>query len=191
MKNKRLRTFISFNWQWYLVILAFVSFAFYYAFEVIKTPSYDERIAIFIAADYVDVNKLDDLLYYGYENTEIKEVFIDYSEPSGSNFSIIFNTRGTVNTDILILPKDMIRSENYSTYFAGFIYENDTADVLNYNGLIYGINVTDYLSSYVEVDDELYLFFNKKSNKIGSLNSYSKNDYALQILEKLNSEVRL
>ena len=191
MRNKRLRTFISFNWQWYLVILAFVSFVFYYAFEVIRTPSYDERIAIFIAADYVDVNKLDDVLYAGYEDTKIKEVFIDYSEPSGSDFSIIFNTRGTVNTDILILPKDMIRSENYSAYFAGFTYENDTADVLNYNGLIYGINVTDYLSSYVETDDELYLFFNKKSNKIGSLNTNSKNDYALQILEKLNPEVKL
>ncbi len=187
MKSRRFRAFLSFNIHWYILIFVFVVFVFYYLFMTLNTPSYDEKIVIFIGAKYVDL-KIEDDLYEGYEDTLIKEVFVDYSDPSDSNFSIVFSTRATVNTDILILPYDYMKEESYSTFFAEINEELlafDNELISDSNGNVYGINVTDFLSEYTEISGDFYLFFNKKSNKISSLNGISNNDYALDILKNI------
>ena len=184
--SRKFRAFLSFNFQWYLLILIGVIFFFYYVFTIIRTPTYDEKIVIFIGVDYIESERLEKDLYSGFDDTIIKEVFVDYSNPLDDDFAIVFSTRGTVNTDILILPKDYIKESSYSNFFIKFSDEDIDFDgefVMNSNGDIYGINVTKFISDYTNSKDDFYLFFNKKSNKVGLLNGISSNDFALDIIK--------
>lgn len=188
MRSRRFKAFLSFNFHWYILIFIGVVFVFYYLFLALRTPTYDEKIVIFIATEYVDCDKLESDLYSPFEDSTIKEVFVDYSNPSDSNFSIVFSTRGTVNTDILILPKDYINNQSYSTFFAEIkldYIDGNNEFVMDSDGVIYGINVTDFITGYTDNKGEFYLFFNKKSNKIGDLNNVSINNFALQILNNI------
>ena len=87
--KRKIKAFISFNWYWFLAIFFVVSVGFYYLFDVIKNPSYDERINVFIATNHIDSNKMEKDLYVGYEDTKIKEVSVDYSDPNDNYFNII------------------------------------------------------------------------------------------------------
>ena len=186
MKNSRFKSFLSFNWQWYLIIFIGVVFVFYYLFMILNTPSYDEKIVVFIGVNYVDTNGLEEKLYSGYDDTKIEEVYIDYSDPNDSDYAVVFSTRGTVNTDVIIVSKSYI-DDSYSRFFSSIDgLDLDGLECLyGSDGLIYGINVSEFLRDYIDYDEDLYLFFNKKSDKIGFLNDVSSNDYALKIIDNL------
>lgn len=190
--KRKFKAFLGFNWHWYLIIFIAVIFAFYYLFVTLKMPSYDERISIFIGTKFVETEKLESQLYTGFDGTKIEEVYVDYSNPDGNDYAIIFNTRGTVNTDILILTKGYILDGDYDNLFVKIdqkiINEYNLEDeklLYDTDGLVYGIDITQYLKGYIKGDETYYLFFNKNSEKIGYLNDNSDNDYALKILDNI------
>ena len=190
--SRRFKAFIGFNWQWYLIILVSVIFVFYYIFVTLRTPSYDEKVQVFMAVANIDAEGLGGELYIGFDNTKIQEVFVDFSNPNGDDFSLIFNTRGTVNTDILIMSDTYINQGDYNKFFAGYTHQQiskylqgDFDYLYDSDGLIYGIRVNDYLQDYINTDEDLFLYFNKKSEKIGELSDNSKNDYAIIVLHNI------
>ena len=140
----------------------------------------------------IDTERLGEELYKGFDNTKIKEVFIDFSSPNGDDFSLIFNTRGTVNTDIIIMSDTYINQGDYSRFFVGYTHQQISEYIQGYfdylydsDGLIYGVRINDYLKDYVKTEDDLYLYFNKKSEKIGKLGDNCKNDYAIIVLRNI------
>ena len=190
--SRRFKAFLGFNWQWYLVILASVVFVFYYVFVTLRTPSYDEKVQVFMAVENIDAERLGEELYKGFDNTKIQEVFIDFSSPNGDDFSLIFNTRGTVNTDIIIMSDTYINQGDYSKFFVGYTHQQiskylqgDFDYLYDSDGLIYGIRVNDYLEDYIKTDDDLFLYFNKKSEKIGELSDNCENNYAIIVLQNI------
>lgn len=190
--KRKFKAFLGFNWHWYLIIFTAVIFAFYYLFVSLKTPSYDERISIFIGNKFVESEKLGSDLYTDFDGTEIEEVYVDYSNPADNDYAIIFNTRGMVNTDILILTKGYILDGDYDSLFVKIDQKiidkyniGDEKLLYDTDGLVYGIDITQYLKEYIKDDKTYYLFFNKKSEKIGYLNDNSNNDYALKILDNI------
>lgn len=191
--KRKIKAFISFNWYWFLAIFFVVSVGFYYLFDVIKNPSYDERINVFIATNHIDSNKMEKDLYVGYGDTKIKEISIDFSNPEDNYFNMVFNTSGLVNTDILILPESLLEHSQYSQYFCSIdqdvIKEYTTQDIeyIAANNKNFGINVTDFINNYIEENEvDYYLFFNKKSNKLGLLSQENSiNDYALKVLSTI------
>ena len=190
--SRRFKAFLGFNWQWYLVILASVIFVFYYVFVTLRTPSYDEKVQVFMAVENIDAERLGEELYVGFDGTKIQEVFIDFSSPNVDDFSLIFNTRGTVNTDIIIMSDTYINQGDYSRFFVGYTHQQlseyiqgDFDCLYDSDGLIYGVRINDYLKDYVKKEDDLYLYFNKKSEKIGKLGDNCKNDYAIIVLRNI------
>ena len=51
--------------------------------------------------------------------------------------------------------------------------------------LLESMDLTNYIKGRIKDDKTYYLFFNKKSEKIGYLNDNSNNDYALKILDNI------
>ena len=193
--KRKFKAFLGFNWHWYLIIFLSTLFVFYFLFETLRTPGYDEKVVIFIGSKHVEVERLESDLYKGFEGTKIEEIFVDYSNPKDSDYSIVFNTRGTVNTDILILTSDYILEGDYSNFFAKIDdklisqYQIDDSKLFkDSDNFVYGIDVTDYLKNYINTNETYYLFFNKKSEKIAYLNENSSVDYALVILENILNE---
>lgn len=191
--SRKFKAFLGFNWQWYLIIFLAVCLLFYYLFISLRTPGYDERVNVFVASSNVETDKLAKELYVGFDDTPIKEVSIDFSSPKGNDFSIVFNTRATVNTDIIIMNTSYINQGDYDKFFIGFAWDiiadyvpTDCEFYYDSDGLIYGICVSDYLKDYVNLDgEEIYLFFNKNSEKIAELSDKSENNYALIVLKNI------
>lgn len=188
MKNKRrFKAFVGFNWHWYLLISICVFVGFYFVFTSLNTPTYDEKVVVFIASEYVD-GSLGEDLYLNLDDSEIEEVFVDFSDPKDNDFSIVFNTRGLVNTDIVIMSDGYLKTGDYARYFSSFNEELFLGEQYFYdNELCYGIDVSSYLEDYISDDEKYYLFFNKKSPKIGVLSADSLNDYALIVAKNLLS----
>ena len=193
IKSNRVKAFISYNWYWYLLMIFFIIFIFYMVFEVKKTPSYDESINYFIASDKVETSSLNELLYNGVDKDIILKVNIDSSSPDNLYFSSIFNTRGMVNTDVIIIRDDYIKEGSYGTYFKELdldilskYFKTDNLLYLVDNEKTYGILVNDVIDDFINLDNHnYYLFFNASSNKIGELSSDSINDQALISISNL------
>ena len=117
LSKRKIKAFLSFNWFFILLIYIGSFVGFYYLFDALKTPQYNEKINIFIGINHLDSKNMEKDLYNNVKGKSIKAVDVDYSNPNDSYYSIIFNTRGLVNTDILILPESSIENSNYSTYF--------------------------------------------------------------------------
>lgn len=180
ISKRKFKAFITFNWYWFL-IFAFISvFVFYSVFDLKKQTSYDEKICVFIESKHVEKQLLADEMYYFVDQELIKEVSIDYSDPTSMHYSLVFNTRGLVNTDILIISKDYLPNTYYQKYFAkldvDFMKDYTYKDItycMDDKDDIYGIDVTSKVCKYLNEKNSYYLFFNKSSNKIGSLSKDS------------------
>ena len=193
LSKRKIKAFLSFNWFFILLIYICSFVGFYYLFDVLKTPQYNENINIFIGINHLDSKNMEKDLYNDVKDKSIKAVDVDYSNPNDSYYSIVFNTRGLVNTDILILPESSIGNSNYSTYFIELKdniitkYVNKSISYTSYNNTNFGINATSFINKYNNDNtNEYYLFFNKKSNKIGELSTNdSLNDSALSLLSSI------
>lgn len=193
LSKRKIKAFLSFNWFFILLIYIGSFVGFYYLFDALKTPQYNEKINIFIGINHLDSKNMEKDLYNNVKDKSIKAVDVDYSNPNDSYYSIVFNTRGLVNTDILILPESSIENSNYSTYFIELKdniitkYVNKSIAYTSYNNTNFGINATSFINKYNNDNtNEYYLFFNKKSNKIGELSTNdSLNDSALSLLSSI------
>ena len=61
--KRKFKAFLGFNWHWYLIILLSTLFMFYFLFETLRTPGYDEKVVVFIGSKYVEVERLENDLY--------------------------------------------------------------------------------------------------------------------------------
>lgn len=171
----RFRSFLKYQIPIFVVIIAFTTLVYLIVYEWIITPKYNETINLFVGV-YVDNKSLEKDLYNGYESTTIKKINVDSCNNDNLYYSIVFNTRGVTNTDFIIIPLGLINEGSYSSYFASLPTESINTLVgknLTYfvdDGKEVGINVTEYLKDYVHTDEELYLFVNKKSDKVCYIN---------------------
>lgn len=197
MNKQAFKTFLSYHWVAFLGIFIFVSIFYYYVFDILKTPTYDESVRVFIASENVDVATLEEKLFQGFEDSKIKEVKVDYSNPTSPYFSTVFQTRGLVQTDILILPDGMVPNGEYDRYFVP-LQASILQNYLPLSGLVYyvdddtlqyGIQCSPNAGEYFATNqNSYYVFFNKNSNKIGLLGDQSENDAALTVVTNLFSE---
>ena len=192
INKERLKSFLRYSAYIYFAIIVIVSISFYFVFDILKRPKYSEQINVFVSSGNVNVTKLEEKLYAGYEDSFIKCVNVDFANKSDRQFSIIFNTRGLTNTEFIIMDDSYVESGKYSTYFTA-IDEEIAKQLLNNNiefykdqdNHSYGIKVNDYLKDYVNVEDgNYYLFINKKSDKISTFNSFGTND-GLKVLQNI------
>lgn len=194
--KKRFLAFLSHMWWVYLMIFIASFGTGYGIYAVLSLPNANEMISLFIGASYVDEESLQMAFMAYYEGTEIKEVSVDHSDPSSVYYASVFQTRGLVNTDALILASDSISDFNYPRYFAPLSDEivseyvaRDNATYASYGGADYGIAID--MESYGEKISfvsglDYFLFFNKKSSRIGALNG-SENDLALRLIQGIAS----
>lgn len=194
MSKKKIAAFIHFNWYWYLVIVLLMSFIFYFVFDIAKKPSFDERIVVFVGIEYIDRDEMEEEMFVS--DTIIKEIFVDYSNPYDSYYSMAFSTRGLIDSDILILSEEELLQSNYEDLFAiipANYLENYISDEINYlytsDLKPYAIEVTSHIESFVDkLETKYYAVFSKKSDKVGLINSECKNDYAIVALANLFEE---
>jgi len=188
--NKRFASFLSHMWWVYLLLFIASIGLGYGAYIVFSLPSTNETISLFIGSSYVNKDALSKKLMAHYEGTNIKEITIDYSDPASSYYATTLQTRGLVNTDALILASDSISDINYSRYFAPLNsdiilqYQSSSFKYATYQEEKYGIEVNQALLKDMIIFSsnlDYYLFFNKKSEKIGLLNN-SNSDEALLLI---------
>ena len=194
MNKAKVKNFFVYHWYWYLVIFAAVFFAFFSLFQNLRTVKYENKVCLFFGATNVESSKLERDLYQGFEDTEIQKISIDFADPKGMYYNVIWSTRGAVDTDIVILDRDQFDEREYTSFFVSLDEGvlNRYVDVSSLNFLNdseethYGIYVDPYLENYMDTNGgEYYLFFNKNSPKISSLGENGTNDYALRVLKNL------
>lgn len=194
MSKKKIQAFIHFNWYWYLLIVILMCFIFYSIFDIAKKPSYDERIVVFVGIKYIDSDEMEEVMML--ENTEIREIFVDFSDPNDMYFSTTFSTRGLIDSDILILSEEELNRHEYEDMFAaieadyieGYI-DGDINYLYGSNNEIYGIEVTNQINEFAsELTGKYYAVFSKDSNKVGKINDETNNDYAVLAFAKLFGE---
>lgn len=200
MSTLKFKTFLSYHWYVFISIFLVVSILYYYIFAAINTPSFAESVQVFIAARYVDKEGLEKKLFNGFDDSSIKQVNVDYSDQDSNNFNSVFQTRGLVNTDILILPTDIISAGNYYRYFAPledtvlapYLVDIETSYYVD-ESVNYGLQLQGRALDFIEgnADDEYYIFFNKNSIKTAGLNVESTNDAALVTLVNLWREINI
>ena len=191
MSRKKIQAFIHFNWYWYLLIVLLMSFVFYFVFDIAKKPSFDERIVVFIG---IDSDEMEEKMFV--KDTIIREIFVDYSDPYDSYYSMSFSTRGLIDSDILILSEEELLQTDYEDLFAYIpqnYLENYFDEKINYlyteDSKAYAIEVTNELAPFAnDLSSKYYAVFSKKSEKVGLINENSKNDFAIVALANLFEE---
>lgn len=192
MNRQKLRTFFHYHWQYYVLIVALVSFAYYEIFKMSKLPGYDETIFIFIESKSIQEEKLEQRLLKNLKDSSIVKVSIDHADRNDSYYSMIFQTRGLVNTDLLLISDDYLNQGTYGDYFVP-LDSSLLADYFDYSSYsyfvdrdqkTYGILMNDFQQDVIEYEEnkDYYLFMNKKSGKIGKFSSDSADDSALIVI---------
>ena len=194
MNKAKVKNFFVYHWYWYLAIFVAVFFGFFSLFQNIRTLKYENKVCLFFGATNVESARLERDLYQGFEDTEIRKISVDFADPKGMYYNVIWSTRGAVDTDIVILDRDQFDEREYTSFFVSLDEGvlNRYVDVSSLNFLNdseethYGIYVDPYLETYMDTSSgEYYLFFNKNSPKISSLGENGTNDYALRVLKNL------
>ncbi len=182
------KAFLSYAWQWYLLIAAAIAGIDYGIYSLAHTPKRENTLSLFVACQNMESQRLEnDLFEANFQDSPIEKVAVDYSDPDGFYFNLVFSTRGVTNTDIVLLPSHYLGEESYPTYFVPLDetvvadYIGETLSWTDYEDIHYGMGIGDRLSLY-GIQGDYYAFLNKKSGKIGCLGEDSQNDYALWAL---------
>ena len=185
---KRIRKDI---WAYILCILI-VAFIWSLVFDSLTSIKTEEKVSVFIgsySAGFDGVDRLNDENRAEY----LKIVKVNAYQIGSYMFPAFLNVLGYETGDILILPESSIENSNYSTYSIELKdniitkYVNKSISYTSYNNTNFGINATSFINKYNNDNtNEYYLFFNKKSNKIGELSTNdSLNDSALSLLSSM------
>lgn len=191
ISKKAFKTFFSYHWYVFLTILIVVFVSYYYIFEAINTPSLSESVRVFIASSYVDKTSLEKKLFVNFEETKIKEVSIDYSDPASSNFSTVFQTRGLTHTDLIVLPIDVVGVEHFTRFFlpldgvkmSDYLTEISLEFIKDSNNVSYGVKLSAAAKEFITGDKDYYLFFNQKTDKALGLKNSGINQGAIITME--------
>ena len=185
--RKAIGAFLRYSWQYFLLVLVGAVGINVLIYYLVHTAKYEQTLSIFVASRDVQAPKLEnDLMDAVFQDSSIKKVSVDYSNPDEYDFSLVFSTRGTVNTDIIILPLARFEPVSFPTYFIdlapleGEAFYTGTNKTEN-EGVVYGLGLPDKISTYFSIDGYA-LFLNKKSEKIGKVSPTSKNETAIEAL---------
>jgi hypothetical protein len=195
-KKGSFSTYLAYSWYWFLLIAVGIGFSYYGLYVTLNSPSESETLQVFLGVKNIDKvalsKRCDEVL-----SSSIKEVKLDYSDPSSTYYPTVFQTRGLTNTDVLVLSTDSIKEKDYSTYFLSLTTESlssyfnvSSSSFASYEGINYGVKInSETLSTLYGVEGlSYYAFINKKSIKSGSLSTSSSNDGALLLLGVLCHE---
>ena len=191
--EKRFLIAFSYLWHWYLLIMVACVGLGVLSSYLARTPRYEECLYLFIASATCDSRKLEsDLLSVSYSDPRIKAISIDHSNPDDFYFPMVFSTRGSVNTDIIILPRGYFGEESYPAYFsslndsmAEYVSNYASLEKTAFEGKPYGIKADSLSSRYGFVSGSYFIFFNKNSKKASKLNSFGENSVALEAVGAL------
>lgn len=184
---------------YYYIFAAIIIIVFWmWLFNLVSRPTKEEKLLLFIAANTVEKTTLEKELeeYLG----ELRKVEVDNFNPNHSGFSTVFQTRGLVGTDIVIVPEGLLVGDRIMSNFKILnlevikMYLGDIGDIFYHNDRAYGIKVYDcenktgVLLDYIDysLEENYYLLFNYESIHLGLMNTKSNDsDYALSALKYL------
>jgi hypothetical protein len=192
LTKQRITNHLSYCYYLYLIVAILITLGWYEAFSLYYRLKSNEKVSIYIISNVVDTTKLDINLSKRLLNGKLKEIIVNSDSITNPNLYLLLNTKGLVNTDIIILPASIANNVNLlyefalldKDYLANFI--DDGVNYLQVNNLDIGLLIYDnqvgILDDYITYSEEkYYLFLNKKSVNIGNLNN-SKSDIALNVL---------
>ena len=171
--------------KWYLLVawLLFSVIIWSVIFTAVYEPRKEEKISIFVGTYYCDPigmgNQLSHSLPHG-----IKKVSVQWFSNDDMLFGLYFATYGTLYSDIIILQESMITDEMCKTYFQALPNEYvDYRSTYAVDDAVYGIKISS-TCPYIQASngESLYLFFNKKSEHIYSINRKGT-DGAIELAE--------
>lgn len=205
ISRERLLNHFSYNWFFYVGSLLAIIIFWTWVFSMLAKVPLNEKITIFIGAYGVDENMNTEIL----ENLQgIREVEIHCEDPKGDMFPLLLQTRGIINTDIIILPESAINDEILPMWFReidetvlreylpDMDYDYYETGVKKYGLLAYDAEkkltylFPDIIFASENTEEEnFYLFLNKESVNLGKLNINEKanqeDDAALRLLAYL------
>ena len=196
--NKKARGYLSYSWYWYLLIAVTVGGAFYGIYTAAHALKNEEKLEVFVAAKFLEKEKMASLLKQEVEDKAeaIKSYSFDYYDPASSYYSSVFQTRGLVDADLIVLPEGQLDSRVCPSYFAAISLEenqdylpSETGEAAEYEGITYGLSLGSRwkdLGAFSE-GKAYFVFLNKHSDKLGALKQGSANDAGLYALGALAS----
>lgn len=187
---------LSYKWFIYLLTAIVILFSWYLAFNSYYGVKADEKVSIYIGSSFVKINELKSILEANVDDERLRQVNVNYDNNSDDDFYLKLNTRGLVNTDIVILPKSVVDDLNPLYLFAAldkelliYYFDVDNYTYLYQNGICLGLVIKNdnisLLSEYITFyDEEYYLFINKNSHNLGELGN-KDSDLALKVISHL------
>ena len=205
--RKRLERHLMEMWYWYLLVPVLVIALWSFGFGLLDRIPYREQINIFVGAYEVQETEMENRVFELLKDSDIRQVTVDPCTPGAEEaFYMVLSTRGTVNTDVLILPEGtwpeafsqgkvlMFSEEEISPYLPEGEYRYLTQDDNIYGICIYDAKTKVSLLSDNWIDFEkdpegrdYYLFLNVDSENVGQLGrkSEASDDQALQLLKRI------
>ena len=175
--SKKVVTYLSYEWKKYLITTILTILFWVWITGLIVTPKKTERLNVFINDETIlELNIYDKLM----ELEGIKNVNVDFISYENELYQVLFNSRGVVDTDILILRENTFSENDIKTWFKklDLIYlENINIENIYYiNEIAYGIYI----------GEEEIMFLNANSLNLGKMNNKNyENDLAIRAIYKL------
>ena len=200
-------THIGSTWYWYLLASVLVVVFWSFVFGLLDRIPYHEQINMFVAGYEIQKEQMEEQISEILKGSSIRQVTVDACTPGREEaFHMVLATRGTVNTDILILPEGTWPEEMLQGKVLGFT-EQELASYLpegeyqyiERESIRYGICVYDadkgksllpkgWIAFEADVEQrDYYLFFSIEADNVGRLGMDYKNkdDQALKLIGTL------
>lgn len=170
-KMKNILTVLASKWYFLVAWLLLSSIIWSIIFVAVYEPRKEEKISIFVGAYYCDSISMKNKLNNDLPDS-IKKVSVQWFSINDMFFKSYFATYGTLYSDIIILQESAITNEMCEMYFQALPkeYVRDRSSYV-VNSTIYGIEMP-ITCPYIQSSngEKIYLFFNKKSEHIYSVN---------------------
>lgn len=164
--NRSLANVLQYYWMWFVAVLLVAVFGWYFAFNLLHSPKDFESISLFyggVAEDYSIETDYQQRL----EQNGVYKVTLSTSNPLDKTFNTKYSYVGLYNSDLLILPKDVLDNTKCEDCFLNLstlpldAYLSGSYEYYYQENLCYGIvldeNVKTRLSQYFIFTDTDYV----------------------------------
>lgn len=168
MTKNKLSNYLVYAWPKFLIVGIMAILIWGWATNMLIRPHENERINIFIGTNQLDTDEI----YQRLITLDLKEVNLSYHDPESEMFKMILSSRGTVDTDLVILDLSTFNNQEVVLWFkdididylASLVGEHQ--EYFELHGKVYGVKLVD----------NIYIFLNKQSNNLGKMNASGKDD---------------
>ena len=185
MSKNKIANYFVYAWFKYLLVVIMAILIWGWATNMLIRPKENERINIFIGTNQLDTDEI----YQRLITLDVKEVNLSYHDPKSEMFKMILSSRGTVDTDLVILDLNTFNNEEVVLWFKDFDIDyfdsiiGEHQEYFEFHGKVYGIKLID----------NIYIFLNKQSNNLGKLNTNGKDDddlalKALKLIKEMGQQ---